>query len=137
MSRFYLDTSIWIDFYEDRKGYNGEPIGDFALNLFSIIKAKNYRLIITDLLINELGSIYSSVEIEKILDSFKEVTEKIEIKESQISEAKEISKKRNLPAGDVLHAIIARDNSLLLITRDRHFKDLLDIAKHYKPEEII
>jgi len=42
-----------------------------------------------------------------------------------------------VPAGDALHAIVARDNDLILVTRDRHFRKLEDISKHYKPEELI
>ena len=52
-------------------------------------------------------------------------------------EAKKIAKERNLPSGDALHSIIARDNDLILVTRDNHFKELTDISKYYKPEEII
>jgi len=36
---------------------------------------------------------------------------------------------RNVPRGDALHAIIARDHKLILITRDNHFKKLEDISK--------
>ena len=51
--------------------------------------------------------------------------------------AKKIAKERDVPAGDALHAIIARDDDLILVTRDRHFRKLEDISKHHKPEEII
>ena len=44
---------------------------------------------------------------------------------------------RNVPRGDAIHAIIARDYELILITRDKHFQNLKDIAECYKPEEII
>ena len=55
----------------------------------------------------------------------------------QREEAKKIAKERDVPAGDALHAIVARDNDLILVTRDRHFRKLEDISKHYKPEELI
>ena len=29
-NKYYLDTSIWIDVYEDRKGYNNEPLGEMG-----------------------------------------------------------------------------------------------------------
>lgn len=38
---------------------------------------------------------------------------------------------------NALHAIVARDNGLILITRDNHFRVLQDISKYYKPEELI
>ena len=52
-------------------------------------------------------------------------------------EADKIIKERNLPLGDVLHTLLARDNNLILVTRDKHFKELTDISKFYKPEELI
>ncbi|MBI3026645.1 PIN domain-containing protein [Candidatus Woesearchaeota archaeon] len=47
--------------------------------------------------------------------------------EKQREEAKKIAEERNVPAGDALHAIIARDNDLILVTRDSHFRKLEDI----------
>lgn len=136
-NRFYIDTSIWMDLLEDRIGYNNEPLGDFALRLFSIIKIKNYKLVISDLLIKELESNYSIEQINSMILPFKNITEKIRFTKEQYNEAKAIGKSRNIPPGDVLHAILARDSDLILITRDKHFKELLDICKHYRPEDII
>jgi len=135
--KYYLDASIWIDLYEDRKGYQGEPLGEFALKLFSLIKAKNKTLVLTDFLIRELESNYSIEEINGMVKPFEKITKKILVTKEQREEAKKIAQERNLPPGDVLHAIIARDHKLILITRDKHFKELKDIAEHYKPEELI
>ena len=49
VEKYYIDTSIWMDLLEDRKGYNHQPLGDYALKLFTFIKAKKYKLIISDL----------------------------------------------------------------------------------------
>lgn len=65
------------------------------------------------------------------------ITEKIITNLKQKTEAKKIAQERALPPGDVLHAIIARDNNLVLITRDKHFKQLEDITPYHKPEDII
>ena len=137
VERFYVDTSIWMDLLEDRKGYNGEPLGEYALKLFSLIKIKKNRLVITDLLIKELESNYSIEEINGMILPFKKIIEKILTAAQQYCEAKQLAKERNIPPGDVLHAIIARDNNLILITRDKHFNYLKDISNYYKPEEII
>jgi predicted nucleic acid-binding protein len=59
------------------------------------------------------------------------------VNKKQFRKAKDISNKRNIPVFDALHAIIARDNSAVMITRDRHFDKLLDIVRYKKPEEII
>ncbi|MBW2987623.1 PIN domain-containing protein, partial [Candidatus Woesearchaeota archaeon] len=128
---------IWMDLYEDRKGYNNEYFGIFALKLFSLIRESGNKLIISDILIRELEMNYSIAEINGMLKPFENIIEKTIATIEQRKEAKGIARKRDLPPGDVLHAIIARDNKLKLITRDKHFKQLKDICNHYKPEELI
>src|SRR3989338_6256149 len=125
--KYYVDTSIWMDLLEDRKGFNGEPLGDYALKLFAMIKAKNYKLILSDLLIRELESNYSVEEINGMILPFKKIIEKVFVTTEQRDEAKKIAEERNVPPGDVLHAIIARDNQYTMVTRDRHFQRLGDI----------
>lgn len=130
-------TSIWIDFYEDRKGYNNEPLGNFAWKLLALMLVKKNKIIISDLLISELKIYYSDDQINGMIRPFEELTEKIIATREQRDESEIISKKRNVPRGDALHSIIARDNSLVLVTRDNHFNKLDDISRHYKPEDLI
>lgn len=137
MTKYYLDTSVWIDLYEDRIGYNKEPLGDFAWRLLSLIKINKNKLIITDILIKELEINYSLEEINGMLKLFEEITEKIIVTKQQRDEANKIAEERNIPSGDALHAILTRDHNLILITRDNHFRKLHDICKSYKPEELI
>ena len=133
--RYLIDTSIWIDLYEDRKGYNNEPLGEYALKFFYKVMSNKDIVIITELLIKELSTFYSISEIDSMIKPFKKET--IRISKSQIMESNEIARQRNIPSGDALYTIIARDNNLMFITRDRHFKRLRDISEHYKPEDII
>ncbi len=135
--KYYVDTSIWMDLLEDRKGFNGEPLGDYALKFFAMIKAKNQKLILSDLLVRELESNYSVEEINGMILPFRKIIEKVFVTKEQRDEAKKIAEKRDLPPGDALHAILARDNNFIMITRDKHFRELGDISKHYKPEELI
>lgn len=137
VDKYYVDTSIWMDLLEDRKGYHDEPLGDYALKLFAMIKSKKHRLIISDLLIRELESNYSMEQINGMVLPFQKIMEKVFVTKEQRDEAKKIAEERNLPSGDVLHAIVARDNSYIMVTRDKHFKELGNITKHCKPEEII
>ena len=137
VSKYYADTSIWIDLYEDRKGYNDEPLGDYAIKLFYFIREKNHKLIITDTLIKELGVYYSTAEINGMMKPFEDLIEKVFVTKKQSKEADKLVMERKLPLGDVLHSLLARDNNLILITRDKHFKELRDISKFYKPEELI
>jgi len=135
--KYYADTSIWMDLLEDRKGYNNEPLGEYALKLFSFIKARKTTLIISDLLVRELEGYYSLEEINGMMLPFQKIVEKkIATKEQRI-EARKIAEERNLPPGDCLHAILSRDNNFILITRDKDFKSLEDISPHHKPENLV
>jgi len=135
--KYYIDTSIWMDLYENRKGFKNEPLGEYALRLFSIILTKKHKLIISDLLIKELEMNYSIEEINGIMKPFERIIEKIIITKEQSDKAKEIATERKVPPGDVTHAIIAKEGNFILITRDKHFRKLQDLSKHYKTEEII
>ena len=137
VQRYYVDTSIWIDLYEDRKGYNNESLGDFAWKLFADIKAKKDKLVISDILIRELEMNYSLEEINGMMKPFLDIIEKITFTQEQKDNAKKIANERNIPPGDALHAILARDHKLILITRDNDFRKLQDITSYHKPEEII
>ena len=67
---YIIDTSIWVDLYEDRKGYNNEPLGDYAFKLLVKIKAKESAIVLTDFLIKELETLYSVAEINEIFKPF-------------------------------------------------------------------
>ncbi len=134
---FLIDTSIWIDLYEDRVGFQGEPLGEYALKLFAMIKAQQQTIILTDLLMIELETNYSIAEINGMIKPFELRVKKIIVTKKQREEAKIIAAKRNVPPGDVLHAIIAKEHDAILVTRDNHFKQLTDISPHYNPEELI
>jgi predicted nucleic acid-binding protein len=131
--RFYLDTSIWLDFLEDR-GNNG----DAAYKLLKFIINRNYKIIFSEAIKDELLEYGLSMDnIRSFLSVFKRNVICLYVNKKQFRKAKDISNKRNIPVFDALHAIIARDNSAVMITRDRHFDKLLDIVRYKKPEEII
>ena len=96
MEKYYVDTSIWIDLYEDRNGYNNEPLGDYATKLFYFIREKNHKLIISDILIKELGVYYSTAEINGMMKPFEDLIEKIFVTEKQSKEADKIVKENCL-----------------------------------------
>jgi len=137
MEKYYLDTSIWLDFFENRNEPN-LPKGDWAHKLLDKLIENNGKAIYSDILILELGLVgYQPDEIEKLFEDLKSILIFVESTEKQMRKAKDLSSKRNIPKGDALHALIARDNKALLITLDNHFKELLDITKPKRPQDII
>jgi predicted nucleic acid-binding protein len=135
--KYYVDTSIWIDLYEDRKGYNSEPLGYYAAKLFGMIKAKGGKVIVSDYLLRELERHYPLQEINQMLMPFAKNIERIIVTKEMLAEAKDIGKSRNVPKGDAFHAMMAKKHRLVLVTRDNHFRKLSDISDYYRPEDII
>ncbi len=138
MTIYYLDTSIWLDLFEDRDEPN-LPKSKLAKNLISKIIQNKDEIIFTEIILDELNSLgYSEFEIENlILINFKEIIIYIPNTKIFANRARDIANKRNIPFLDALHALIARDQKAILITRDNHFNKLLDIIKPKKPEEVI
>lgn len=131
---FYYDTSVWLDLHEKR-GKNGE----FALKLILKIIEKDLKIAYSDLNIKEFKSLgYIKDNINSIMNIAKpENIKHIHINRNQIEEAIKLSRKRNVPKKDALHAVIARDNDLQLIATDPHFEKLKDISFAKRPEEFI
>jgi len=61
----------------------------------------------------------------------------VNISESQIKESAILCKKKEVAFGDALHAVLARDNKAIMVTRDKHFIELNHIAEIKKPEDLI
>lgn len=59
-----------MDLYEDRKGFNNEPFGDYAWDLLAFIKAANGRIVVTDILFAELQAHYSIEQINGLFKQF-------------------------------------------------------------------
>jgi len=138
MAKFYLDTCIWRDYYENRSD-KFRPLGEWAAELINRAKKGADFIIYSDAVIKELSNYYSPGEIQKILSIAKDrgFLIKANVAPWQCLEARKVSTKRGVSFGDALHAIIARDNCAVLISRDKHFLELSDIAPVRKPEELI
>ena len=131
---FYLDTSIWLDLYEKR-GKNGE----FALQLILKIIEEDLKIAYSDLNVKEFKNLgYSKNQTDEILHIAKPDNLKhIHIYSEQLEEARKLARQRAVPNKDALHAILARDNGLQLISRDYHFEKLKDITEAKLPEDFI
>ena len=131
--KFYLDTAVWRDYLEDRED-NMKPLGELALQFLQKCREHHCIIIIAEPVLFELRDIPKHL-IDTLLSSFKDLLIEAPVSEQQLAEAKKISKERNLPFNDVFHAVISRDNKAIMITRDTHFEQLLDIVESRAPEE--
>ena len=80
----------------------------------------------------------SQIEINSFLQIVKpDHIRRIQITKEQFEEARKLAKQRNIPLGDIIHAIVARDNEAQLVSRDWDFERLKDITKAKLPEDLI
>ncbi len=131
---FYFDTAIWIDFFEKR-----EERGEKALKLIIKILIRKDIILYSDLVTEELkGMGYKQNDIYEIFKIVKpDSIRKIHVYKKQLGDAKKLAFERDIPKRDVLHAMLARDNNAILITRDWHFQKIKDISIPHLPEEFI
>lgn len=134
MSKVYVDTNIFLDYLFDRM-VGLIPGGYFAERLFEAIVDCRYSLVISELTIKELEvhSKLAKASIEELLERFKTI-EKLDvvgIDAKIISEAKNI----RMPLPDAIHAVAARRQKAILVTRDKHFAGTCSV-KVAKPEDL-
>jgi predicted nucleic acid-binding protein len=136
--KYYLDTAIWRDYYENRSD-NLRPLGEWALELLRMIKENREIVLYSDLVVHELSKDFGQEKIKDILKIIADegLLERVEPTDEHIKEAVKLSKILQIPSADCLHAILARDSSAVMITRDVHFEQLRFIADSKKPEELI
>jgi predicted nucleic acid-binding protein len=127
-----------MDFYENRKD-RFRPLGEWAFELFRKIRNEKGIVLYSKATLKELGRYYNPAQIKEIMQivSNKGALLLVQINPEELREASALSKGLSIPFDDCLHAILARDNDAVMVTRDRHFEMLRNIAEIKKPEELI
>lgn len=135
---YYFDTQIWIDHYLKR-GPDG-MYGDYALKLIFKAIAHDSKIIFSNFNEREMKAIgLSVVEIHSLLSMIKpDHIKHVSVTKVQFEEARRIAKQRDVPLGDAIHAILARDYEAILVTRDeKDFRKLKDITRYKEPADVI
>jgi predicted nucleic acid-binding protein len=129
----YLDTCIWLDHFEERG-----PRGLEANALLRHIVATDGCVFYSDLILVELRQAgYSADRIGSIMAAAKpRWLRHVHIYQSLVSAARQIARIRQLPLGDVIHALVAKEHGLLLVTHDAHFARLRDLARIATPADL-
>lgn len=135
--RYYLDTSIWLDFLEGRDEPDF-PKSSLAKELVNKIIKEGNKIIYSDLILIELRKIgYSKYDLEYMFAPLRKNLVFMEATPKQVGKGRDLSFKRNVPKADAIHALIARDNNAILVTLDKHFQKLIEIIKPFKPQELL
>jgi len=137
--KFYLDTCIWRDFFEDR--FDGlKPLGEFAFRFLKQCKERKIPIIVSDAVVFELRHYFSQERVDEVFSHFGNIIVNVFATPQQFSEANKewVKRGKKLPFDDVLHAVLAKHHKSVLVTRDSHFFDFLtSIVEVEKPEDII
>ena len=134
--KYYIDTAIWRDLHENRKD-KSKNLGELAFESFKKIRTNKEKIIYSDFVVEELSHAYDKQTIDKLFKGVSELLEKAEINETQLKEAADLSKELNIPLGDAIHGVLAKNIGAVMVTRDRHFKKLKDKITIKKPEDLI
>lgn len=81
----------------------------------------------------------SKTEINSLLSMIKpDHIKKVSVTKVQFEEAHRLAKQRNIPLGDSIHAIIARDNDAQMVSRDeKDFRKIKDITEYKEPKDLL
>src|SRR3989338_2000890 len=136
--RYYVDACIWRDFHENRED-KFRPLGEWAFNFLRMVRETKSKVLYSDLIIKELSISYNEKEIKAMFKIIDEggLLEKVETTREQIKEVMRRKREEKFPFGDLLHAILARDNQAIMVTRDKHFEEFDRIVEIRKPEDLI
>ena len=135
-NRFYVDTCIWRDLFEERKG-GLVPLGEFAFLFFKNCVKYKCIIVISSFVLFELKKAFSQNDINSSLEPFLDVIEFVDISYNKIERL--FLKQGNIIGvhnEDITHALIAKEFNCVLITRDKHFDSLVGIVSVLAPEEV-
>ena len=135
---FLLDTQIWIDHYLER-GPDG-IYGEQALKLILKIIEDDAKVVFSNFNEKEMKAIgLSQTGINSLLSMIKpNHIKRVSVTKTQFEEAHRLAKQRNIPFGDSVHAILARDNDAQMVSRDeKDFSKIKDITEFKEPKDLI
>lgn len=139
MSLIYIDTNIYLDYFEGRTDYL-RPLGEFAFQIFQRTLSCEFTVAMTGFLMKELSKY---AQAEQLSELTTELKEKNKLRESNttkddIEKARSIVKEKKTSFPDTLHAVVAqRMGAEYLVTRNvRDFLELQDMVKIILPEHL-
>jgi len=133
MKKFYLDTNIWLDYFQNRSD-GLKPIGEFAFQFLKSCLNSECEIYYSNFVIKELRHIFTVSEIEEFLKIVKDKLVFVEANPFDLDEARIISRQYSLHYADAIHLVLAKKSECILITRDKHF-DQISLIEIFKPEE--
>jgi predicted nucleic acid-binding protein len=138
--RVLVDTNIFLDYFLNRKsGYL--PLGEFAAQFIVRTLHCEFELLLCEEVLGELSRLLNIPESELLVEKFSLLKSrgKIEIivpSGGMKKEADELKGAKSIPFVDALLAVVAKELSVPVITRDKHFFEVLTFVEARRPEEL-
>lgn len=134
MPRIYVDTNVYLDLLTPDRRDRLRNLADCASFAFDQVKSRQYKLVISDWVIEEFKKHADEKIITDFLDHFvkEQIIKVVRMKEDE-QEAKKLSK-NNYP--DALHVVLAlKNNCIYLVTRDiTHLAEFGHLIEIRQPE---
>lgn len=137
--KYWFDTCLWRDFYEDRTSKSGNPLGKYAADLFMKILQNKDNILFSESLIWELKKDYGEKEVNDMLHFLlvNNILVTVKITKEEYIESRKLAQVKNIPFVDCLNAVQARNHNAIMVSQDMHFhKNLSDIVKTIRPQDV-
>jgi predicted nucleic acid-binding protein len=123
VDKIYVDTNIFMDALLDRDSKWGRDLGTPAMSVFSQAKHGQFKVIVSDWTLQELGKHVDNEDVKELLS---EVGEDQIIRCSYTEEQKQKAKESSNHWEDYLHGLIAEEEDAdCIVTRNvDDFRDL-------------
>ncbi|MFH1256328.1 MAG: PIN domain-containing protein [Candidatus Diapherotrites archaeon] len=139
MKLVYLDSNIWIYFWENR-GDGLRPLGEFAFQVLKRAYECEFAVVVSSTVLDELLFNYSEETVNEMLKDLKRTNKYIYIRarEEHNREAREYSLKTGIGFNDCLHAVLAKARGCeCLVTQNiRHFEKLVVLIEPKSPSDL-
>jgi predicted nucleic acid-binding protein len=134
MVRYYIDTCIWRDYYENRCD-RFRPLGEWALRFIKKAIYEDSTIFFSAAVLDELYLFWDETTVKNAFQLIpSKILVEVHIMRKHILEANTLAQTHHVPRKDALHAVLARDACAIVVTRDEHFK--LMNTPSFKPEEL-
>jgi len=141
--KVYVDSNVFLNVWFEEL-LRLSPAFYYSRRLLDAILECRFRLVISDLTVKELSrktNLPKETIIEEYLKPYEMVGKLtiIEATKENIREANEISRRHRLHASDALHALVAKNEGCILVTRDVELRTTARRigVKSSLPEELI
>lgn len=139
MKRIYLDTNIWIDFWENR-GNGIRPLGEFAFNILKRAYDCEFAVVVSSVVLDELKFNYGKEIVTEMLKDLRGSKKHIYIyaNEEHNKSALGYFRKTGVGFNDCLHAVLAKEKGCdYLITQNlKHFEKLDFLIEAKLPSDL-